>query len=43
LVLPDGQQKQGKLDAKGFARLENLPPGRCEVRFTHIEAREIIS
>lgn len=33
LHLPDGAQKKGKLDRKGYARVENLPPGKVRVEF----------
>ncbi len=29
--LPDGSEKKGKLDQDGFARVEGVPPGKCEI------------
>lgn len=29
--LPDGNEKKGKLDKDGFARVGGIPPGRCEI------------
>ncbi len=29
--LPDGTEKKGKLDGSGYARVEGIPPGMCEV------------
>jgi len=29
--LPDGTEKKGKLDQDGFARVEGIPPGKCEI------------
>lgn len=33
LVLPDGQEQEGTLDANGFAKIEKVPPGRYTLRF----------
>lgn len=33
LYLPSGQVCRGNLDGNGFKREENIPPGRCRVRF----------
>jgi type VI secretion system secreted protein VgrG len=32
-VFSDGTSKDGTLDGKGFARLENIPPGPVQVYF----------
>lgn len=37
LYLPDGQKKKGKLDDTGYAREENIPPGKCKIEFPKIE------
>jgi hypothetical protein len=31
--LPDGQVKKGKLDQNGYAKVENIPPGKVRVTF----------
>ncbi|UCG61924.1 MAG: hypothetical protein JSV52_01135 [Candidatus Zixiibacteriota bacterium] len=31
IKLPDGTEKKGKLDKDGFARVEGIPPGKCEI------------
>ena len=33
LTLPDGEEREGSLDSDGFARVEDVPPGVCQVRF----------
>lgn len=33
LYLPDGNQKKGKLDSKGYAKEDDIPPGRIRVEF----------
>lgn len=33
LHLPDGQQRKGKLDSKGYAIERDIPPGKCKVEF----------
>lgn len=40
LVLPDGSQRNGRLDDKGFARVEQIPAGVCDVSFPDIDGRE---
>jgi len=37
LKLPDGQIKEGKLDADGYAKIEDIPPGKFEVQFKNIK------
>ncbi len=34
IVMPDGSKRQGKLDAKGHARIEDVPPGKFTVLFS---------
>ena len=38
LKLPDGQVKEGKLDASGVARVTEIPEGTCKVSFPELEA-----
>ncbi len=33
LYLPSGEVRRGRLDANGYAREDNVPPGHCGVRF----------
>ncbi len=40
LVLPDGSRRNGRLDDKGFARVEQIPAGVCDVSFPDIDGRE---
>lgn len=40
VVLPDGQRKNGRLDENGFARLQGIPAGTCDVSFPDIDGRE---
>jgi type VI secretion system secreted protein VgrG len=35
ITLPDGSVASGTLDEKGFARIEGLDPGTCQVAFTN--------
>ncbi len=34
LYLPNGEVRRGNLDSNGFKREEDIPPGKCKVRFT---------
>jgi hypothetical protein len=36
VYLPDGQEISGTLDETGFAREENIPPGRCIIEFPNL-------
>lgn len=38
VTLPDGREARGTLNADGFARLDGIPPGNCEVSFVKIDA-----
>lgn len=38
-VLPDNRVKIGTLDAKGFARIEGIQPGTCQVSFPNRDGR----
>jgi hypothetical protein len=40
VVLPDGRSRTGQLDDQGFARLEGIEPGTCDVAFPDIDGRE---
>ena len=40
--LPDGSNRQGKLDQQGRARLDGIPGGNCVVRFPKIDAQEFL-
>ncbi|UCD93806.1 MAG: hypothetical protein JSU69_08530, partial [Candidatus Zixiibacteriota bacterium] len=37
LDMPDGSQRKGKLDGKGYAREEKVPPGVIYVEFPNVE------
>ena len=37
LTLPDGSSREGKLDAEGFARQDNVPPGMCKLAFPDLD------
>lgn len=39
LFLANGEVRKGKLDSKGYAREEKIPPGRCSLKFP--EAGEV--
>jgi len=41
LHLPDGSKRKGKLDENGYAREDNLPPGRTTVEFPKIKKADI--
>ena len=36
LYLPDGSQRKGKLDASGYAKEENIPPGRIRIEMPNL-------
>jgi hypothetical protein len=36
LYLPDGSTKEGTVDDKGYARVEDIPPGGYEIDFPDI-------
>lgn len=40
IVLPDGRIEDGVLDAAGRARIENLDPGSCQVRFPELPGED---
>jgi hypothetical protein len=35
--LPNAEEREGKLDANGFVRIDDLDPGTCLVRFPNID------
>ena len=38
ITLPDGTTvAQGTLDDKGFARVEGIEPGTCQITFPHLD------
>ncbi len=39
--LPDGDTRQGQLDANGFARVDEIPSGLCQVSFPERDAAEV--
>jgi hypothetical protein len=40
VTLPDGTVRPGRLDRDGNARLDNIPPGTCEVVFPDFDKRK---
>lgn len=40
LTLPNGERRSGTLDARGFARVDGIDPGTCDVTFPRIDGRE---
>lgn len=39
IVGPDGAEHKGKLNSKGYVRLEGLDPGACDVSFPKLHNR----
>ncbi len=37
VVLPDGVLQEGKLDAEGLAKLEEIPSGNCKICFPDLD------
>ncbi len=37
ITLPDGTVAEGTLDDKGFARVDGIDPGTCQVTFIHLD------
>ena len=37
IVLPDGQTRDGQLDADGLARVDDIDPGTCVVTFPELD------
>lgn len=42
VVQPDGKAVTGYLDQEGFARLDGIPGGMCQVTFTELDGPEWI-
>lgn len=40
VLLPNGFRRTGSLDREGFARIENIPPGECQITFPRIDGAE---
>ncbi|MEP7126501.1 MAG: hypothetical protein ABJE95_36555 [Byssovorax sp.] len=40
ITLPDGRVQTGTLDRAGFARVDGIDPGVCDVQFPRIDGRE---
>lgn len=40
ITLPDGRIQNGNLDRAGFARVDGIDPGVCDVRFPNIDGLE---
>jgi len=36
ITLPDGTNKEGKLDENGEAKLEDIPPGKIEIKYSDV-------
>lgn len=41
LHLPDGQERKGKLNSNGYAKEEDVPPGKIFVEFPNLEGVDI--
>jgi hypothetical protein len=39
IVTPDGSERTGRLDGNGYARLDGLDPGSCDVMFPKLYER----
>jgi hypothetical protein len=42
LHLPDGNKRQGILDVNGFAKEENIPPGKVDIEFSNLDEYELV-
>jgi type VI secretion system secreted protein VgrG len=40
ILLPDGSAATGTLDPNGFARVEGIEPGACQVTFPELDERD---
>ncbi len=40
ITVADGSQRRGRLNQSGFARVDGIPVGGCDVSFTEIDGRE---
>lgn len=41
LHLADGQRKEGKLDENGYAKVEDIPPGKIDIEFPNVHGVEL--
>jgi len=41
LYLPDGKERKGKVDSKGYAMEKDIPPGEILVKFPNLEEVDI--
>jgi type VI secretion system secreted protein VgrG len=41
ITLPDGDMRRGTLDREGKARIDNLDPGTCDVKFPELRKRRL--
>jgi len=41
LHLPDGKEREGSLDADGYTKIEDIPPGKVSIEFPDLEDQEI--
>jgi hypothetical protein len=39
IVVPDGTQVNGMLDANGLARVEGIDPGNCQITFPKLDKK----
>lgn len=37
ITLPDGSEKKGKLDSQGYSKIEDVPPGKYQVKFPKVK------
>jgi hypothetical protein len=42
LYMPDGSERKGQLDANGYARVEDVPPGKIFVEFPDVQSLELV-
>lgn len=41
LYLPDGKERKGKVDSKGYAKEKDIPPGELFVKFLNLEEVDV--
>ncbi|MBD3179360.1 MAG: hypothetical protein GF417_07000 [Candidatus Latescibacteria bacterium] len=41
IIFPDGSEKEGTLDENGYAKIEDIPPGRVSIEFPDLDTAEI--
>jgi type VI secretion system secreted protein VgrG len=41
ITVPDGSVKEGSLDENGFARVDHIDPGTCQVMFPNLDKRAV--